>query len=159
MNYYVRLVQGKGLISRLIEFKESEWPSHVELLETDQDDVPTRVLGSRYPSGIQIRGYHDFPVRRDRWYKHAWDMEACATAWAELERLIGRKYDLRDIFGLAMGTDWHQDGRYICSEAVAWAFEKAEYPLFNLTEPVRRIMPAHFLLAQDLRRYGGERCV
>ena len=147
--YFVRLVQGRGFNARLIEFKGSDWPSHVELLETDSYDHPIRVLGSRYPAGIAYRGYNDYPVNRDVWFKHPFTSQA----WVSLEKLLGHKYDLLDIFGIGFDEDWHMDGHYICSEAVAWAFEDAGHPLFNPEEEVRRIMPVHFLLALDLVRY------
>jgi hypothetical protein len=149
MNYYVRVVQGKGLVSRLIEFKESEWPSHVELLECYSDDSPVRVLSSRYPAGVAIRRYDEYPIQKEQWFRHSIP-EACQAAWRKLETIIGRKYDLVDIFGIGFAQDWHTDGRYICSEAVAWAFEKAVFPIFPPDVPVRRIMPSHFLLAWRL---------
>jgi hypothetical protein len=153
VKYFVRLVRGKGLISRIIEFKESDWPSHAEIVETDDADNPIRVLSSRYPGGVAIRGYNDYPVLRDEWFQHR-DPQACQLAWVTLETIIGRQYDLLDIFGIGFATDWHADGRYICSEAVAWAFERCGYPIFNPDEAVRRIMPSHFLLARDLQFYN-----
>ena len=151
MRYYVRLVQGKGLASRLIEFKESDWVSHVELVECNDDDIPNLVLSSRYPGGVAYRRYNDYPVVRDLWFTPS-SVQA-EWAWRSMEKLIGRKYDWIDIFGIGLAKDWHTDERYICSEAVAWAFEDAGYPLFNTDEQVRRITPAHFLLTPLLSRY------
>jgi hypothetical protein len=153
MKYYVRLVQGKGAISRLIEFKDSDWPSHVEFLETTDNDVPRRVLSSRYPNGVQFRAYDAYPLNRDIWFSSSISISSIALAWTSMLKLVGHKYDLIDIFGITFDKDWHADGRYICSEAVAWAFEDCKYPIFNTGESVQRIRPSHFLLTPDLRRY------
>src|ERR1700729_1757096 len=101
MRYYVRLVQGKGLVSRLIEFHSADWPSHVELLRTDDMDVPIDVLSSRYPGGVKIRGYNDYPVVIDRWYK----ADCTELAWTAMTTIIGSKYDIFDIFGISFDTD------------------------------------------------------
>jgi hypothetical protein len=161
MIYYVRLVQGKGLLSRLIEFKESEWPSHVELIECTDHNDPVRVLGSRYApwtpdqDGVRIRRPDAFPLVRECWYKTRTvaGPNFCEIAWRKMETQIGRKYDARDIVGISLDTDWHKDGRWICSEITAWSFEAAECPLFNTAEPMRRIWPRDFLLTPRLRLY------
>jgi hypothetical protein len=153
VKHFIRLVQGKGFVSRLIEFRtSSDWPTHVELVATTDDDVPSYgVLSSRYPRGVQYRGYSDYPIQRDRWYKVILPSDACERAWKAMETIIGQKYDVRDIigckYGIALNEDWHTDHRWICSEAVAWAFEKAGTPLFNPAEPVARITPRDFLLS------------
>jgi hypothetical protein len=156
MKYYVRLVQGQGLISRLIEFKESEWPSHVELLECYDDDRPLRVLSSRYPDGLDFRAPDAFPVQREAWYTaEVPDREpgTCARALEALSRFTGRKYNWLDILGIAANEDWHTDGRFICSEATAFGFELIGEPLFNAAQPVRRIWPRDFLLTPRLQLY------
>jgi hypothetical protein len=152
MKYYVRLVQGKGIISNLIEFKESDWPSHVELVECDDKDNPIHVLGSRYPEGIKLTGYDAYALNKDVWYGHDYAPSCVENAWKEMRKLIGRKYNLIDIFGIALDEDWHTDGRYICSEAVAFSFENSGNPLFNTDERVRRITPANFLLTPFLKQ-------
>jgi hypothetical protein len=160
--YYIRLVEGKGFLSALIDFKESDWVSHVELLQTDDSDVPIRVLSSRYPRGVQYRGYNDYPVCHDAWYTVKLPSDACERAWKTMETLIGLKYDLKDIFGIGLNTDWHADKHFICSEAVAWAFERIGCPLFSTVTAmsvslhpefspymaVRRIWPRDFLLTR-----------
>lgn len=150
MEYYVRLVRGKGIISNLIEFKESDWPSHVELVQVDDYGKPVSVLGSRYPGGVQVRGYNDYDVVHDVWLYDTRGRDICKDAWSAMSSLCGHTYDLIDIFGIALNQDWHVDGRYICSEAVAWAFEQIKFPLFNTQHPTKKIVPAHFLLTPYL---------
>jgi hypothetical protein len=165
LKYFIRLVQGKELVSKLIEFKQSDWPSHVELVETDDYDIPLRVLSSRYPRGVQYRGYFDYPVLHDCWYSVRVPSDACERAWLAMQKLIGQKYDLRDIFGIGMNMDWHADNRFICSEAVAWAFERIGVPLFSTSSAmsvelhfspysaVKRIWPRDFLLTRVASLY------
>jgi len=146
------------LIARLIEFKElGLWPSHVELVETDNFDIPIRVLGSRYPDGVAYRSYYAYAVKRDVWYAVRLPSDACERAWGALGTLIGHTYDFRDIigckYGLALNEDWHTDGKFICSEAVAWAFEKIGCPLFNPSTAVSQIVPGYFLLTPLISVY------
>jgi hypothetical protein len=163
VKYYIRLIEGQGLISELIEFRTgSDWPTHVEFLETDDSDVPIRVLSSRYPAGIKFRGYSDYPVRHEVWYQVKVPSDACERAWKSMATAIGQKYDIRDILGISLNADWHTDGRDICSEAVERHLEKTGSPLFSTLTAmsvslhqefspytaVSRIWPRDFLLTR-----------
>lgn len=55
---------------------------------------------------------------------------------------IGKPYDLAGILGIALHRDWQDQDKWFCSELVAWAFEKAGFPLFR-AEALHRVVPQH----------------
>lgn len=140
-SYYIRLITDRlSIQSMLIRLGTRSWASHVELIacqKTLEREIPFLTLGSRLDDGVMIRDYNYCNPTSEKWYT----APGIEQAWLQLLALRGSKYDWKDIFGIALNRDWHVDGRFICSEAVAWAFEKAGEPLFNPDIPARRITP------------------
>lgn len=55
---------------------------------------------------------------------------------------IGKPYDATALIGLLFRRDWQESDRWFCSELVAWAFDKAGFPLFR-PETLHRVTPQH----------------
>lgn len=58
----------------------------------------------------------------------------------------GRPYDWRGALGIGLHRDWQDEGRWFCSELVAWAFAAAGNPLLR-TDHLDRITPRDLLLS------------
>jgi hypothetical protein len=111
---------------------------------------PIDTLGSRLDGGVQIRPYNYCRPTREEWYTapHIED------AYEFGKTLIGSKYDLSDILGIGADEDWHTDGRYICSEYIAYSgefrlipggVEKVIDPWLNSTTPTWHVTPRDLL--------------
>lgn len=94
-------------------------PFVLDMQSTYLDPEPVDTLGSRLNGGVQIRPYEYCRPTREEWYTapHIEDAYAFGVT------LIGSKYDVWDILGIAADEDWHTDGRYICSEFLAYCAE------------------------------------
>ena len=141
---YVRFVTSKwDPLSAVIRFKTDSWASHVEFAYSVRGKLWT--LGSR-ADGVKVRLYDTYPTREE-WYT----APGIEQAFDSCHKLLGKKYDFLDLFGIALDTDWHEDGRYICSEAVAWSFEDAGFPLLNTSISAFRIWPKDLLMSPYVR--------
>jgi hypothetical protein len=143
---YARFIaERRSLASAAIRLRTDGWPSHVEFIK-EIDGSVVDVLASRWPHGVQHYGYITRGVTREEWYT----APGIICAWNAMQHIVGHRYGLLDILAIGTGADWHDDGRYISSEAVAFAFEQAHAPLLNPKFPVRSIAPRDLLLSQQL---------
>jgi hypothetical protein len=131
--------------SFLIRFGTKSWASHVEFIKV-QGSKAIETLGSRYPDGIQTRPPDYCKPSYEQWYY----APGIDEAYERLKIKIGCRYDWKDILGITLDMDWHTNGRFICSEAVAWAFEHIREPLLNPHIAVRKITPRDLLLSPKL---------
>lgn len=66
----------------------------------------------------------------------------------------GEGYDFLNILGIALGRDWHTDGRFICSGLFFWAFQEAGVAPLNMRFlPLDKFEPYHILLAPGATEY------
>lgn len=62
---------------------------------------------------------------------------------------LGKPYDWSAIAGIVAHRDWRDRGSWICSELVAWSFEKAGVPLLR-ADHLNRVTPRDILLSPRL---------
>ena len=62
---------------------------------------------------------------------------------------LGKPYDWGGVFGIGIRRRWQDADSWFCSELVAWAMEKAGFPLFRTQ--AWRITPQHLYLPRFLR--------
>lgn len=151
MAILLQIVQGRGPISGAIEFITRSCvyegtrfrPSHAEFY----DDRTNTTLGARW-DGVKVRPnrpheYVEIMRFRVEGIEKAWD-------WAYSQR--GKGYDYLNITGIFFDRDWRDPNRWICSELMAWSFEKAKFPLLNPHIRVSRVEPVHLLLSTRIQR-------
>jgi hypothetical protein len=108
------------------------------------------LLGARETGGVQVRpaNYAVFSAKLV--------LAADATidvAEAVLELLtaqVGKPYDLQALFGYPFRLDWQTQGKWFCSDLIAWAFETAGYPLLDASR-LDRVTPADLILSPLLK--------
>lgn len=72
-----------------------------------------------------------------------------AYSWARTQ--LGKPYDWGAITGILLNHDWRKEGSWFCSELVAAAFERADYPLFDPMMDVQRITPRDLEMTPHLK--------
>lgn len=139
----IRFVTEKDFISAAIRLETWSSFSHVEFV---LDDGTT--LGARSDGGVQIRplGYTKFAS--EEWYQiEVTDAEKKAILDAARAQ-VGKKYDYSDIMGILFRRDWRAQDKWICSELVAYCFEKGGLPLVHAPlNRVNRITPGILYLS------------
>jgi hypothetical protein len=116
--------------------------SHVDLVLPDG-----RLLGARGSGGVAIRDPEPF-------YKVArFQVDAPDRVLDLAAEQIGKPYDWAAILGIAARGDWQDQGRWFCSELVAWAFQQAGRPLLRANH-FHRITPRDLLLSPYLLPAG-----
>ncbi|MNJ50609.1 hypothetical protein D3C77_458870 [compost metagenome] len=110
--------------------------SHVEIVVGDQ------VLGANMFGGVSLTALKERLSKSS--YAALVDMpcaDADAVMAAALSKL-GAGYDYVGLMGILLHADWLQvQGRYFCSEFVAWAFNQGGTPL--LRTELARVTPQH----------------
>jgi uncharacterized protein YycO len=131
-------------ISMAIRAATNHWASHAEYIDTEARTT----LGARFRGGVKIR-----PCSIDRYSRieqfHAYGIDE-AYRWALTQ--VGKPYDTGAIAGMVVNRDWHDEGKWFCSEFLAVGQEKAGYPLLS-TRPSNAfnfIAPSHLLMSRGL---------
>jgi len=128
----------KGLASRLIRFVTwSRW-SHVGIIID-----PGHTIDATFThGGVKIRPLADI-YRDAKEYTFVDIYVPCAGAVRlAAHDELNKPYDWTALFGLWFKRDWQENDSWFCSEFVAYAFQKAGYPLFR-DDQVHRITPDH----------------
>lgn len=56
--------------------------------------------------------------------------EAAVAQWMRTQ--LGKPYDWWGVLGIGLRRRWQADDHWFCSELVAWAFDRAGYPLVRV---------------------------
>lgn len=91
--------------------------SHVGLLLPDN-----KVLESVGGKGVSIASVSDFMKRYNTVY--CGDFPSLYEPAVVIDRAmskIGQRYDYKAILGIVARTGWDSDGKWVCSELVAWS--------------------------------------
>ena len=135
--FKIRFITEPDWISTAIrDVTNSQW-SHTEIMLPDG-----RYLGAHSDGGVQIRpANYCVPTRERRYSIYVADPQLDKILLFAKSQL-GKPYDYADIAGLLTHLDWHDKGRWICSELVAAAAEAGGLYLIN-AEPkfVSRVTP------------------
>ena len=109
----------------------SPW-SHVDIVQPDG-----RLLGARLEGGVQSRpaGYAHFTATEH--YGIPLTDASTELFHALARQQIGKAYDWSAILGLAFYRNWHDPGRWFCSELVAWLAQSVQYPLVRVAHDDR----------------------
>lgn len=117
----------------------SKW-SHCAIIDGDQ------VIEAATKNGVVSRPLVDL-LSESSAYEIV-DFE-CANPQAVIDAArtqIGRPYDYFGILGIGFRRRWQDDDSWFCSELIAWAFDKAGYPMFS--EDAFRITPRDLAIAR-----------
>lgn len=111
----------------------SQW-SHVAIIDGD-DVIEAIAINGVVRTPITVRKVQD-----TRWEVVAMPCADPSAVIAAAASQIGKPYDYTGVLGVGLHRDWQDDGRWFCSELVAYAFEAAGFPLFR-ADAFRRISP------------------
>ena len=146
MRIHLRFIRNAGFISRAIQWQSwgpgGAW-SHVDFV------LPEGYLGSQAPDGVRLRPYnYCTPSAALHCYVDLPDAAGNAILnWARAQ--IGKPYDYYSLLGIVMRRDWQRPDAWFCSEYVAAAFLKGNWPLLR-TNQVSRISPPTLSLSTKL---------
>lgn len=139
----ILLTSGKGASGALIRFYTFSRLAHAAF---ELDDGTVLDATPRHGVSVHATVAGKFVVA------YTVDCEPVAAAraaeWARTQ--IGKPYDWSGIVGLVARRDWHNPGRWFCSELVAAAFEQAGRPLLNVQQ-LDRVTPRDLSLSPYLR--------
>ena len=125
-----------GLLIRL--FTWSRW-SHAGILDGD------KVIEAVASGGVRETSFAEFTERYKRGAVVFIPCPDSARVIAAARSQIGKPYDWSAIFGFVFRRDWGKPNKWVCSELVAWSFERAGYPIFRAGS-TNRITPEHIWL-------------
>lgn len=117
----------------------SKW-SHCAIIDGDQ------VIEAATKNGVVTRPLSDL-LSESSAYEIV-DFE-CSNPQAVIEAArtqIGRPYDYFGILGIGFRRRWQDVDSWFCSELIAWAFDKAGFPMFS--EDAFRITPRDLAIAR-----------
>ena len=107
------------LISRLIQWRTRSIYSHVAI------EIDDHIYEAHASHGVvRSKYWHDQFVRRDTIELHAWIDEKHAII-DFLEEQLGKAYDYHLIWSIVLNTQGNDRSKWICSELVQKALEKA----------------------------------
>lgn len=117
-------------ISRFFSWVTFGGPSHVVLISPDGRWF-IEATGIKTPSGVQnpapISEFLSQPGAEIRVIQHG----DPSGVWAAMLSLVGQPYDWGWLFGwLIRNRRWDDPGRWVCSEAIAWAMWQAGRRMF-----------------------------
>jgi hypothetical protein len=120
LNYHLPVIYGGSLApgSLAIQGFTGSAVSHVGILLPRDGGVLESVGGK----GVSIASMSDFTRRYSR--VMVGDYPSFYTPEDAIERALskrGQQYDYPAIFGILTRTGWNHDGKWICSELLAWA--------------------------------------
>lgn len=144
----LQFVQGTGLFDKAIMAYTRSWATHVDAVMPDG-----RLLGSQsqefgvVPAGVQARPPDYEPFAKAVRVALPASPQQERAFWAFLGAQVGKPYDYDAIAGIALGRDWHQDGRWFCSELIAVAAEDSEIFPYPLSVAAPCLTPPNLLLA------------
>lgn len=130
-----------SLTGRVVQIATWSWCSHVDFV------LPNGLLFGAVPGqGVCLR-----PAtargRQERWVVDAPAEPILKLATSQIDK----PYDWAGIFGWAFRSDWQKPDAWFCSELVAWAFDRAGYPLLR-TEGLSRVTPRDLLMSPLLTK-------
>lgn len=121
---WLRFVTEPGITSLAIRwFTWSDW-SHVDFVLRDG-----RFLGSRLDGGVLIRKHDYLTPSMFRYACVEVPEPRKVYGWATTQ--IGKPYDWKAIAGFLPRANWHDPGKWFCSELVAGGFEQAGCPIVD----------------------------
>lgn len=116
--------------------------SHVDFLLDDNT-----LLGADF-GGVAIRNNNP-----DRFTKTVvFEIDAPQDVITIARQEIGKGYDFAGILGLLHRRNWQSKSKWFCSELVAYAFNRAGYPLLNNSEAHWRITPRDLMKSPYLKK-------
>lgn len=119
----IHFYKGTWLISRLIQWRTRSIYSHVAI--EIEDENGSHIYESVVNKGVIKTKYGACQyVKRDTIELHAWIDEKHAII-DFLEEQIGKPYDYRLIWSIVRNTQGNEREKWICSELVQKALEKA----------------------------------
>lgn len=137
----------RAIDSALIRFLTWSDISHVDVV------FPHSLLfGARFRGGVN--------ARPDGYAKWSHSFRATVAMFEPAEKRFYdaltsqqfKPYDWKGILNFAHQRNWRDESAWFCSELVAWAFEKAGFPLLNIGADVWRVTPRDLLLSPFVKR-------
>ena len=114
---WLRFVHENGITSRAIEwFTRSEF-CHVDFVLSNG-----KFLGARLEGGVEIRD-HDYLTPDSFCYAKVEVMGSNRRVLGWATSQVGKPYDWVAILAFLPRTNWHDPGKWFCSELVAEAFK------------------------------------
>ena len=144
----LRFVEGQGLLSALIEFRESVCmpvvPSHVECIDPETG----KYIGQHASGGMMARdpGY-DSPFKGECFVNLPCTDEQEKAFYDSVRAKIGQPYDMEAILGFAMPGHFHEKFHAICSASMFLELRDG-IDWFPSHAPVA--VPAHCIDPRDL---------
>ena len=141
--------------SRLIQFYERGWPSHVDAVREDG-----MLLGARsdvcagVPAGVQLRppGYKTF--KRIEIIELPCSKQIEWRFWEFLNAQIGKPYDKKAIVAFAIQRDWRNPDQWFCSELIVSGLEESGFFPRRLLIPANEVTPRDNLILASPWRYA-----
>ena len=143
---WLRFITETGFSSWAIRwFTWSDW-SHVDFVLKDG-----RFLGARLDGGVQIRPHNYIKPSAFRYAYVEVPDPRNVYGWSTTQ--IGKPYDWMAIAGFLPRTNWHDTGRWFCSELVSYAFEQAGQPIVD--RKCYRVTPQTAFESVDVVKVDG----
>lgn len=139
----LRFSAGNGPAATLVRAVTWSWSAHVGF------SLGGHILDATPELGVEIR-----PTPKDDdgvYFRVEIEPDLSHRVINLAAEQIGKPYDFVGAFGVGIHRDWQNEGKWFCSELVAWSFLHAGYPLLR-TEHLSRITPRDLLLSPMLIR-------
>ena len=105
------------------------------------------VLQCRWPQGVEIR-----PLAKEKDFRHVdFTFDGIEKAIEHGKTLVGTKYDLKDILGIAFDSELHDPSRMICSRFIADCASAANNTLLNPAIPSWHVAPGDLLFSPQIQ--------
>jgi uncharacterized protein YycO len=140
--------------SRVIQFYERGWPSHVDAVRWDG-----MLLGARsdvhagVPAGVQLRPPDYKKFNRVEIVKLPCSHGVESLFWDFLNTQIGKPYDKKAIVAFAVRRDWRNPDQWFCSELIVSGLEESGFFPRKLLIPANEVTPRDNLILVSPWRY------
>lgn len=150
--FRVRYITQNDPVSVMIRAVTYSMWSHAEIVLPDNT-----YLGAHASGGVMIRSADYCKPTRERRYTIPVTDEALATMLAFAHAQVGKPYDFKAIFGLALHQPWATADRWFCSELVTATADAGNLTMLNVQRDyVKLITPDMSHLSPLLTSSGGK---
>lgn len=141
-NIRIRFVRGTSIVSKLILFCEKDgWATHCEC------ELPEGgYLGAHIEDGVQIRpfGYDSGLIDKEYFVNIPATYDQANRYYDYARSQLGKPYGILTLAGYVSGTNWRNEGSWMCSELQAHCYEIAFG--VQLASGCNHLSPRDFLL-------------
>lgn len=114
-------------ISRVMAWLTHSDVSHVALVRGGLVIEATGV--GHPPHGVKVSLFEDWKIAHPGFWIKRIPHPSPDQVWAHAENQIGQPYDWTWLLRWLLRRDWRDNGKWVCSELIAWAAEQTGWPL------------------------------